>query len=60
VSSIVIGARNAEQLRDNLGATEVKLTREQAARLDNASAERPIYPYWHQRRTFLDRNPPPV
>ncbi len=60
VSSIVIGARNAEQLRDNLRATEVKLTREQAARLDDASAERPIYPYWHQRRTFLDRNPPPV
>jgi aryl-alcohol dehydrogenase-like predicted oxidoreductase len=60
VSSIVIGARNADQLRDNLDATEVRLTPEQIARLDEASAERPIYPYWHQRRTSLDRNPPPV
>ena len=60
VSSIVIGARNADQLRDNLGATEVRLTPEQVARLDQASMERPVYPYWHQRRTSLDRNPPPV
>jgi aryl-alcohol dehydrogenase-like predicted oxidoreductase len=51
VSSIVVGARNAEQLRDNLAAIEVALTSEQLARLDQASADRPIYPYWHQRRT---------
>jgi aryl-alcohol dehydrogenase-like predicted oxidoreductase len=56
----LIGARTIDQLRDNLAATDVKLTPEQLARLDLASAERPIYPYWHQRRTFLDRNPPPV
>ena len=60
VSSIVVGARNAEQLRDNLGAAEVRLSPEQLARLDEASAERPIYPYWHQRRTSSDRNPAPV
>jgi aryl-alcohol dehydrogenase-like predicted oxidoreductase len=60
VSSVVIGARNVDQLRDNLGATEVRLAPEQLARLDEASAQRPTYPYWHQRRTFLDRNPPPV
>jgi aryl-alcohol dehydrogenase-like predicted oxidoreductase len=60
VSSVVIGARNGDQLRDNLAATEVRLTPEQIARLDTASEERPVYPYWHQRRTFLDRNPPPV
>ena len=60
VSGIVIGARNATQLRDNLGATEVRLTSEQIGRLDEASAERPTYPYWHQRRTSSDRNPPPV
>jgi aryl-alcohol dehydrogenase-like predicted oxidoreductase len=60
VSSIVVGARNAEQLRDNLAAAEVRLSSEQLARLDEASMERPIYPYWHQRRTSSDRNPPPV
>jgi aryl-alcohol dehydrogenase-like predicted oxidoreductase len=60
VSGIVFGARNAEQLRDNFGAASLKLTPEQLGRLDAASDERPPYPYWHQRRTFLDRNPPPV
>jgi aryl-alcohol dehydrogenase-like predicted oxidoreductase len=60
VSSIVIGARNVAQLQDNLAAAEVRLTAEQIARLDAASAVRPAYPYWHQRRTFLKRNPPPV
>ena len=60
VSSIVIGARNVAQLRDNLAAAEVRLGAAQIARLDAASAVRPAYPYWHQRRTFLARNPPPV
>lgn len=60
VASIVIGARNVAQLRDNLAATEVRLSAGQVARLDAASAVRPAYPYWHQRRTFLARNPPPV
>lgn len=60
VSSIVIGARNVAQLQDNLAAVQVRLTAEQIARLDEASAVRPAYPYWHQRRTFLARNPPPV
>ncbi len=60
VSSVVIGARNADQLRDNLAATDVVLTPEHIARLDAASAVAPIYPYWHQRRTFPDRNPPPT
>jgi aryl-alcohol dehydrogenase-like predicted oxidoreductase len=60
VSGIVIGARNAEQLRDNLAATDLTLTHEQIARLDTASARRPIYPYWHQQATFARRNPSPV
>jgi aryl-alcohol dehydrogenase-like predicted oxidoreductase len=47
VSGVVIGARNADQLRDNLAATEVRLTPDQIARLDEASAETPAYPYWH-------------
>jgi aryl-alcohol dehydrogenase-like predicted oxidoreductase len=60
ISTIVIGARNVTQLQDNLAAAEVKLTTGQIARLDAASAVRPAYPYWHQRRTYLARNPPPV
>jgi aryl-alcohol dehydrogenase-like predicted oxidoreductase len=60
VATVVIGARNEKQLRDNLGAAEFKLSTEQVARLDGASARPPIYPYWHQQRTFSDRNPPPV
>jgi aryl-alcohol dehydrogenase-like predicted oxidoreductase len=60
VSSIVIGARNVAQLKDNLAAADLKLSADQIARLDAASAARPAYPYWHQRRTSLARNPPPV
>jgi aryl-alcohol dehydrogenase-like predicted oxidoreductase len=59
VSTVIIGARNEEQLRDNLGAIGWALTSDQIARLDAASAVTPAYPYWHQRQ-FADRNPPPV
>jgi len=60
ISSIIIGARNETQLRDNLAACTLKLTAEQTAALDAASAVPPAYPYWHQRRTMMTRNPPPV
>lgn len=60
VSTVIIGARNEEQLRQNLGAVGWNLTPEQVARLDNASALTPSYPVWHQRSTFSDRNPPAV
>jgi aryl-alcohol dehydrogenase-like predicted oxidoreductase len=59
VSSIIIGARNEEQLRQNLGAIGWRLTPEQIAKLDAASAVTPVYPYWHQRQ-FAERNPIPV
>jgi aryl-alcohol dehydrogenase-like predicted oxidoreductase len=59
VSSVIIGARNEEQLRQNLGAEGWALTADQVARLDAASETRPIYPYWHQRQ-FQERNPLPV
>jgi aryl-alcohol dehydrogenase-like predicted oxidoreductase len=59
VSTLILGARNEEQLRQNLGALGWALTPEQVARLDAASARPPPYPYWHQRG-FRDRNPPPV
>lgn len=59
VSTVVIGARNEEQLRQNLGAVGWNLTPEQVARLDAASAVTLPYPYWHQRG-FPERNPAPV
>ena len=49
VSTVIIGARNEQQLRDNLGAAGWALTPAQVARLDAASATTPAYPYWHQR-----------
>ena len=60
VSSVIIGARNEEQLRQNLGAVGWKLSAAQIAKLDAASAVSPAYPYWHQRGTFPERNPPPA
>jgi aryl-alcohol dehydrogenase-like predicted oxidoreductase len=59
VSTVLIGARNEEQLRQNLGAVGWNLTPEQIALLDKASAVRPAYPYWHQEG-FAERNPAPV
>ena len=58
VANVIVGARNEEQLRQNLGAVGWNLTSAQVAKLDAASARTPAYPYWHQR-TF-DRNPAPV
>lgn len=58
VSSVIVGARNEAQLRDNLGAVGWNLTVDQMARLDAVSAKTPIYPYVHQRGE--ERNPPPV
>jgi aryl-alcohol dehydrogenase-like predicted oxidoreductase len=56
VSTLVIGARNEEQLKQNLGAVGWKLTPEQIAKLDAASALPRAYPYWHQEQ-FTERNP---
>jgi aryl-alcohol dehydrogenase-like predicted oxidoreductase len=59
VSTVIIGTRNEEQLRQNLGALGWQLTPAQVTALDAASARPLAYPYWHQRQ-FKDRNPPPV
>jgi aryl-alcohol dehydrogenase-like predicted oxidoreductase len=58
VANVIIGARNEEQLRQNLGAIGWNLTPEQVAKLDAASATPLIYPYWHQRQ--FERNPFPT
>ncbi len=59
VATLIIGARNEEQLRQNIAATGWNLTKEQIAKLDAASDLTPAYPYWHQRG-FPERNPKPI
>jgi aryl-alcohol dehydrogenase-like predicted oxidoreductase len=62
VSSVIIGARNEEQLCQNLGAVGWSLTAEQIARLDKASSVTAPYPYFPYRRQegFARLNPPAV
>jgi aryl-alcohol dehydrogenase-like predicted oxidoreductase len=59
VASVIVGARDEKQLRDNLGAIGWNLTAEQVALLDEASSVTLPYPYWHQNG-FTERNPFPV
>ena len=59
ISTAIIGARNEEQLKQNLGAIGWSLTAEQIATLDAASEVPLAYPYWHQRQ-FPGLNPKPV
>ncbi|MCE9604225.1 MAG: aldo/keto reductase [Planctomycetia bacterium] len=59
VATVIVGARNAEQLRQNIAAVGWNLTKEQVAKLDAASAVPLPYPYWHQAG-FAERNPFPT
>jgi aryl-alcohol dehydrogenase-like predicted oxidoreductase len=59
VATVVIGARNEEQLKANLGAVGWSLTPQQVAKLDAASERPKAYPYWHQAQ-FRERNPFPA
>jgi aryl-alcohol dehydrogenase-like predicted oxidoreductase len=59
VSTVIVGARDEEQLKQNLGAVGWALTAEQVAKLDAASTVTLPYPYWHQAG-FKERNPAPV
>lgn len=62
IDTVVLGARNQEQLADNLAAAAWRLTAEEMARLDEVSALPEPYPYWHQHKFGSERNPrlPPV
>ena len=55
VSSVIIGARNEDQLVDNLGSVDWTLDDAERARLDEVSAPELIYPYWHQANSASDR-----
>lgn len=60
VSSVIIGARGEEQLRQNVGAVGWTLTAEQMAKLDGASARPAPYPYfpYHRQPGFARLDPP--
>jgi aryl-alcohol dehydrogenase-like predicted oxidoreductase len=60
ISTVIVGARNEEQLRQNLGAVGWNLTAAQVEKIDRAGAVVPPYPYWHQQGTSAARNPLPV
>ncbi|TJW40155.1 MAG: aldo/keto reductase, partial [Mesorhizobium sp.] len=62
VASVIIGARNEDQLRQNLGAVGWSLTSDQIKTLDAASAVTAAYPYFPYRRQegFARLSPPAV
>lgn len=58
VTSLIIGARTDEQLRDNLGGADLTLSAEERGALDKVSAPALVYPHWHQLATARDRLSP--
>jgi aryl-alcohol dehydrogenase-like predicted oxidoreductase len=58
VTSLIVGARTPEQLRDSLSASELQLTDDEVAALDDVSGSPLRYPFWHQRNTSSDRLSP--
>ena len=57
VDTVILGARDETQLRDNLAAATWRLTPEESARLDEVSALPEPYPLWHQHKFGIERNP---
>jgi aryl-alcohol dehydrogenase-like predicted oxidoreductase len=57
VDTVIIGARDEAQLRDNLAAATWRLTDDEMAQLDAVSALPEPYPQWHQHKFGIERNP---
>jgi aryl-alcohol dehydrogenase-like predicted oxidoreductase len=57
VDTVILGARDETQLRDNLASATWRLTGEEMERLDAISALPEPYPAWHQHKFALERNP---
>ena len=55
VSSVIVGARTAEQIAQTLGAADLALSAEELSKLDAVSANPLPYPLWHQVKTVRDR-----
>jgi aryl-alcohol dehydrogenase-like predicted oxidoreductase len=60
VSSVIIGARSMDQLRDNIAASRVRLTEEEIDGLDTVSQLPPEYPGWMLAFQGQSRAKPPV
>ncbi|HYJ74782.1 MAG TPA: aldo/keto reductase [Kineosporiaceae bacterium] len=58
VTSVIVGARTEDQLRDNLAAADLTLTAEELARLEQVSRVPLLYPYWHQANNAVGRLAP--
>ena len=57
VDSVIIGARDEAQLRDNLAAASWRLSADEMKALDEVSALPEPYPMWHQHKFGVERNP---
>jgi aryl-alcohol dehydrogenase-like predicted oxidoreductase len=57
VDTVIIGARDEAQMRDNLAAATWRLTADEVTRLDEVSALPEPYPLWHQHKFGIERNP---
>jgi aryl-alcohol dehydrogenase-like predicted oxidoreductase len=55
VTSVIVGARTPDQLRDSLAAADLELTADEIAALDDVSGAPLRYPFWHQANTSRDR-----
>ena len=55
ICSVIIGARNEAQLKDNLAAASLTLTATELEALEKVSQKPLAYPYWHQLSTASDR-----
>ncbi len=57
VDTVILGARDEAQLRDNLAAATWRLSADEMTRLDEVSALPEPYPMWHQHKFGIERNP---
>ncbi len=55
ISSLIVGARNEEQLKDSLASTNLKLSAAEIQRIDDVGRPNQPYPYWHQCWSAADR-----
>jgi aryl-alcohol dehydrogenase-like predicted oxidoreductase len=57
MTSVIVGAKSAEQLADNIAASDVKLSEAELATLDEVSRLPREYPGWMFDRQLADRMP---
>ncbi len=58
VTSLILGARDEDQLKDNLACLELELSEAERERIEEATRPAPIYPYWHRAMNGMDRPEP--